>query len=127
MKFPPEAFSDLPILTKSIQAYKLWHGYLQDLSRPSRATLGAKIDTLFTDFIELALLAGYAPRPQKAGLVIRASTKLDTLKFFLQVTWELKAIDSKKYIALSRPITEIGKMLGGWRKQIADAAAREKA
>jgi len=57
--------------------------------------------------------------------VIRASSKLDTLKFFLQVAWDLKAIDNNKYAALSAPLVEVGKMLGGWRKQIADATAEK--
>ena len=39
------------------------------------------------------------------------------LKFFLQISWEIRALDDKKYIALSGYLTEIGKMLGGWIKQ----------
>lgn len=86
--------------------------------RLSRHTLGAKIDQLFTDTIELILLAGYAAKPQKASLVARASSKLDALKFFLKVAWELKALENKHYLALSTPLAVVGKMLGGWRKQL---------
>ena len=80
--------------------------------------MGGKIDCLFTDTIEFILLAGYAAKPQKTALVQRASTKLDALKFFLQIAWELKALDNKKYLRLSEPLGEVGKMLGGWRKQL---------
>jgi len=38
------------------------------------------------------------------------------LKFFLQIAWEIKALENKKYIALSEKLNEVGKMLGGWRK-----------
>jgi len=38
------------------------------------------------------------------------------LKFFLRISWEIKAVDNKKYIALSERLDEIGKMLGGWIK-----------
>lgn len=96
--------------------YKLWHGFLPHFPRLSRYTLGAKIDALFTDLIELTLLAGYASRERKAAIVQDASAKLDSLKFFLQLGWELKALDHKKYAALSAPLTEAGRMLGGWRK-----------
>ncbi|MBI2797682.1 four helix bundle protein [Candidatus Saccharibacteria bacterium] len=109
---------DLPILQKCTDAYKLWHSFLGDLPRLSRFTLGVKIDSLFTDTIELILLAGYASKPQKAALVAQASTKLDALKFFVQVAWELKVLDNKKYLRVSEPLTEVGKMLGGWRKQL---------
>jgi len=51
-------------------------------------------------------------------VVERASTKLDALKFFLQTAWEMKVIDTKKYGLLTAPLVEVGKMLGGWRKQL---------
>jgi len=86
--------------------------------RTSKYTLGAKIDAIFTDIIELILFAGYASREQKIVAVQKASTKLDSLKFFLQLAWEMKMLDHKKYAALSAPLVETGKMLGGWRKQL---------
>jgi hypothetical protein len=47
-----------------------------------------------------------------------AIRKIDTLKIFLMIIWETKSLDDKKYIALSAPIDEIGKMLGGWSGQL---------
>jgi len=84
----------------------------------SRYTLGAKIDSLYCDTLELILLAGYSPRQQKAVIVDRASSKLDSLKFFLQVAWEARALDTRHYSLLAAPLVEVGKMLGGWRKQL---------
>ena len=43
--------------------------------------------------------------------------KLYTLKFFLQILWEINGIENKKYIHLSDHLTEVGKMLGGWIKE----------
>jgi hypothetical protein len=106
------------VLQKCTEAYKLWHSFLVDMPRLSRFTLGTKIDGLFTDIIELILLAGYDSTPQKTTLVARASTKLDALKFFLQVAWEIKTLDNNKYLRISEPLNEVGKMLGGWRKQL---------
>jgi len=40
------------------------------------------------------------------------------LKFFLRISWEIKAVDNKKYIALSERLDETGKMLGGWISQL---------
>jgi len=51
-------------------------------------------------------------------VIFEASAKLDSLKFFLQIAWEIKALDNKKYIALSENLSEIGRMLGGWQKQV---------
>lgn len=66
----------------------------------------------------MILFAGYANKNQKLIIVQKANTKLDGLNFFLQIAWELKMLDHKKYAALSAPLLEIGKMLGGWRKQL---------
>lgn len=86
--------------------------------RLSRYTLGVKIDTIFTDCLELLLLAKYSDKNSKLILINKAITKLDSLKFFLQIAWEIKALDNKKYFYLSKPLAEIGRMLGGWRKQL---------
>lgn len=64
------------------------------------------------------LIATYTNREQKNTLVQKSSVKLDTLKYFLQIAWELKTIDNKKLAALSAPLAESGKMLGGWKKQL---------
>jgi len=48
----------------------------------------------------------------------KAISQFDLLKFFLRVAWEVKAIDNKKYLLISEPLVEIGKMLGGWQRNI---------
>ena len=108
--------TDLPIITKLSSAYKLWHGFLVHLPRLTRFSLGSKIDSYFVDCLELALLAGYASRQGKSDYIRKLSAKLDSLKFFLKILWELKALDNKKYINLSTQLAEIGKMIGGWLK-----------
>lgn len=51
-------------------------------------------------------------------IIQRAATKLDIAKFFLQIAWEIKALDNKKYLLLSEQLGEIGRMLGGWLRQL---------
>jgi hypothetical protein len=94
----------------------LWHSYFENLPRPTRNTLGAKIDNLFTDCLELCSLASFTPREDKLKLIQKLSARLDILKFFLKLLWELKKIEDKKYISLSSPLAEAGKMIGGWLK-----------
>jgi hypothetical protein len=110
--------TNLPILSKAADAYKAWHGFLPSLPRHSRYTIGTKIDGLFVDTVELILTASYAGREEKLPIIIQAGNKLDSLKLFLQIAWELKALDNKKYLTVSNPLSEVGKMLGGWRKQL---------
>ena len=84
--------------------------------RKSRYILGVKIDELFLDTIELLFIAGSLNRTQKLPVFQKASGRLDLLKFFIQLAWELKIFDNKKYVLLSEPLNDIGKMLGGWIK-----------
>jgi len=80
--------------------------------------LGSKIDSLFLETIEQIIRASYSDKMEKLAFLKAASTKLDLLKFFLQLAWEIKSLDNKKYILLSEKLNEIGKMLGGWIKAI---------
>lgn len=107
----------MPILQKLIVAYKLWHEYWSHFDKLTRYGLGSNIDALFIETIRYIFSASHKPRDQKITYLNRASDTFDTLKFLLQVAWEIKALDNKKYIALSQHLTEIGRMLGGWQKQ----------
>ena len=117
---PPQRFqaTPLPLLQKLTSAYKLWHSFLSHIPRLTRYSLGEKVNQLFIELIELTLAATYSGREQKAAVVERASLKLDLLKYFVQIAWELKALDNQKFGALSQPLGEAGKMLGGWSKQL---------
>lgn len=99
-------------------AYKLWHDYLPHFPKTSRYTLGGKIDSLFVEIIETTSIAVFLSKAEKLPFVRKAISKLDTLNVFLQIAWEIKAMDSKKYIALSEPLAEAGRMLGGWHNQL---------
>lgn len=64
------------------------------------------------------LFSRYAPRDQKLPTLQRASSSLDALKCFLQLAWEMDILENKPYLAISQPLAEVGKMLGGWQKQL---------
>lgn len=112
----PSLTPNLPILQKITEAYKLWHNIMPHIPRLSRYTLGEKINNLFIEIAELILAAGYTSKEHKHLAIQKASIRLDALKFFLQIAWELKALDNKKFSAVSLPLVEVGKMLGGWQK-----------
>ena len=108
----------LPILERIKQAYLLWHTYHVELPKLHRYSLGARIDELFIESIEAVSAAAFLSREAKLPYVRLATRKVDTLKLLLMVLWETKSLDTKKYIALSEVIDEVGKMLGGWNGQL---------
>lgn len=109
----------LPVIQRLITTYKLWHDFFKHISKPSRYTLGAKIDLLFIEILELLFLASYIKKQEKLPYLKKAIEKLDILKFFLKIMWEIKTFNNKKYIALSEHLYQIGKMLYGWYDFIA--------
>lgn len=55
---------------------------------------------------------------QKVGLLENALDKTDSVRFFIQILWELHLISNTQYIDFGGEIENIGKMLGGWKKGI---------
>lgn len=94
----------------------MWHVFHQGFPRLSKHTLGEKIDGLFSELLESLFLASYATGEKKAAYIMTASAKLDVLKYFLQVAWELKCMDHRQYAAITPLLAEVGKMIGGWMK-----------
>lgn len=119
---PPGGFlstADLPIVQKISAAFKLWYQYLPNFPKLLKHSLGEKITGLFIQLIELVLTAGYSSKDKKLEVINKASVTSDLLKYFLQLAFELKAIDNKQIATLIAPLAEVGKMLGGWKKQLA--------
>jgi len=113
----PNKFS-LSLTQKLISVYKLWHEFFPHFPKDSRYTPGNRIDSLFLETVEFIVGGSYLDRIEKLIYLKRASSKLDLLKFFLQVAWEIKSLDNRRYISISEKLDEAGRMLGGWIKAI---------
>ena len=116
MSNPPRQL--LPVLERLRSAYVLWYEYYQAIPKIHRHTLGGRSAALFVEVIEAIASATFLPKIEKQPWVRLAIRKLDTLKILLLVLWETKSLDTKKYAALSLPLEEVGKMLGGWNGQL---------
>ncbi len=66
--------------------------------------------------LESSFTAVYLPIEQKILMLTKTISRLDIIKFFIQIAWENKLIPDAKYSILSQKLDEIGRMLGGWRK-----------
>jgi len=99
-----------------VGVYRAWQEIVRHFPKHFRYSLGAKISNLFTDVLERVFLASITSGRKKLEILQSASVKLDTLKFFLQVAWESKALVSNQYVLLSEKLDRVGRMLGGWQK-----------
>lgn len=67
---------------------------------------------------ELLFIASYLEPKEKIPYLRKANVRLDIAKFFLQILWDVGALDNQKYILLSEKLDEVGRQLGGWIKGV---------
>ncbi len=113
---PPTGLGQISVLVRLKVAYQAWQNVVPHIPKVHRYTFGRKIDSLFLDTLELLFRAQYAKPEDKIKYLIAVIGKTDLLKFFLQIGWENRLFDERKYIGLSQELQEIGRMLGGWKK-----------
>ncbi len=104
------------VLIKAKDAYSFWFKIFIDFPKTYRRTIGEKIEGYFLELLENIFASQYLNGEKKINRLMIAISKLDGVKFFLQISWENKCIANEKYLALSSKIDEVGRMLGGWKK-----------
>lgn len=90
----------------------------RNIERTARFGLGNKIDGLFLDLLEFLRKAVYAPIDKKIIILAYASDKVDALRFFMQLLWESRFVSNEQYTAIAGEIENIGRIIGGWRKDL---------
>ncbi len=115
---PPPAQAPL-VLMKAKNTYKVWHEILIHVKRIDRYTIGIRIDDVFLVFLEHLFRTSFASNKlEKLSFVSSSIANSDLLKFLLQIAWEHEILDNKHYGVLMLSLDEVGRMLGGWKRQI---------
>lgn len=109
---------DIPIFRKALDVYKALHILRNSVSKQDRYTLWLRVENSCLDVVEGILQATQLHKLDKLPVLSVVSTKLNLLRFFVRLAYELRLIDGKKYVNLQQPIDEIGRMLGGWIKSV---------
>lgn len=100
-------------------AYFLWISYFVHIPNIHKYSLGENVNKMFVEALEMTVYASFLSPAEKLPYIKIAIRKTDTLKIFIQLIWEMKIFDEKKYITLSEKLNEAGKMLGGWHNKMA--------
>jgi len=116
----------LPILEKVKNLYKIWIPIFRNMPKTERSGLGAKIDILLLEILEKLRESIYSNKQQKVSLLNEVNILLDSLRFFLQLSWEIKIISHKKYILIGKEAEEIGKLIGLFRKSFQKKTPAQK-
>lgn len=104
------------MIEKVKSVYGAWLPVRRNMPRTERFGIGTKIDSFFLELFDLLRNAAYANPYDKIPLLEKAITKIDGIRFFLQLSWELSLMHNNHYAVIAKDIEEIGRMVGGWKK-----------
>lgn len=88
------------------------------MPRGARFTIGARIENKFLDLLEITYITYFTEKDKKSGKLSECILVLDTLKFLISIAWEGKLISNRHCEEISVKLEEVGRMLGGWKKNI---------
>lgn len=88
------------------------------LPKKDRFGIYLKIENVILEIINLTIAASLETKINKLSILNLARIKIETLKRLLRIVYELKLIESRKYIGLESELQEISKMTNGWIKYL---------
>ena len=88
------------------------------LPKSHRFTFGERVDRLTLDGLESVIEAIYVSPPQKAALLRRTNLDLEKLRVFWRLICDRRWISQQQLLYVSQRLDEIGRMIGGWTKQV---------
>ncbi len=103
-------------MVKGKEAYQLWLPLHRNFPRVERMGIGQKIESQFLSFLELCYGAVYLPPEPKILQLGKAISRLDMLRFFLELARENALIPLEKHVELLKHLNESGRQLGGWKR-----------
>jgi four helix bundle protein len=109
---------DIPIFKRSYEMYKLLHQLRIKVAKQDRHTLWQKLENSTLDVLEGILRACAMGKNEKLPLLNEVSHSLNVTRVFIRLAKDTEVIDFKKYEDFSNRVDEIGRMLGGWIKQV---------
>ena len=96
----------------------IWVSIVPHIAKGARYTLGSRIENKFLDLLELSYIAYFTEKDKKIEKVSNCILTLDILKFLVSIAWEGKLISNKHYEDVALKLEEVGKMFGGWKKNL---------
>ena len=119
--------TEIPIFKKTYDFFREFYVFQLDFPKKDRYTLGQRCETYLLGVLEGVMIAAQTAKGEKLVILKEVSNKLDTLKVFMRLAFDLKALNEKRYVVCLNNLQEIGKMLGGWMKSLrAETEAAKK-
>jgi hypothetical protein len=117
---------EISALTKTYDLIAWMVPTLEKFPRSQRFLLGDRIQSALLDILELLIRAAYSKNKENA--IREANLKLETARYLVRLTKDLKYLSIKRYEFASRHIDDIGAKIDGWLKyarSVADSSGRQ--
>lgn len=108
------------------EGYLIWVNIVPHIAKGARYTIGSRIENKFLDLLELSYIAYFIEKDKKEEKITECILVLDTLKFLVSVAWEGKLISNAHCESVALKLEEVGKMFGGWKKNLANPEKKNR-
>jgi len=108
----------LPIINQTYDLYKQIVGITEHLNKRWRFSLGKSIEDSTLNLLSELIMAKNAPKPLKAGYLIKSCAHQETCMLKLRLFLELKLMNETKVFQAQSTVEEIGRQIGGWLKSV---------
>jgi len=107
------------IVTKMYDLVKYLIPIVNRFPRDYKFTLGDRITNLVLDLLEQYIEAYYSGNRQaKINLLIQNNLKLERLRFLIRLAHDFRLFSNQRFGYINSKSDEIGRMNGGWIKQL---------
>ena len=107
-----------PIFTRTYDFVQWLIPRTMDFPRSQRFILTKRLQDAALNFQECLLEAGLSAGAHRAARLQAADAELAKVRFYLRLSHDLAWLNPGQYQHAARMVTEIGRLLGGWRKSI---------
>jgi len=105
-----------PIFTRTYDLLRWLIPQTVKFPRHQRFVLAEALTKTAFRFQEEIIDASFSKNP--LGILEQADSTLTKLRFYLRLSRDLKLFSLGQYEHISRIVTEIGRLLGGWKKSL---------
>ena len=91
----------------------------ESFPRSQRFVLTKRVQDAVLDFQERLIEAALGQKKDLRGRLAEADVALGKLRFYLRLCHELTWLSTGQYAHVSRMVTEVGRLLGGWQRKAA--------
>ena len=113
MKFMSDSGNSI---TKTYDLLKWLLPIVSRFPKDKRYTIGQRLENKLLDILELLLWANYSK--DKLDILKKANIELECFRYLIRLSADLRFINLKRYEFISQQVNEVGRLIGGWIKNV---------